>query len=136
MKPEIIFEHPRLILTHYPNESCILETWNGFTDFNLFAELLSKVIGLMAEKKARNLILDTREHKGLSPDGQQHGVDVCTNYAKKHGQMKHAIIVPNDVFSKFSVNNFTKKLEKSELVVNRYFSNLEDALSWMNEKID
>lgn len=133
MEPEVIFEHPKLILTYYPKESSILETWKGYTDFALFSELLSHVIQFMIEKKAKNLILDTREHRGLSPEGQQHGVIVCSEHAKKYGQMKHAIIVPDDVFSKFSVDNFTRKLDKSELVVNRYFKEVKDALAWMME---
>ncbi len=133
MESEVIFEHPSLTLTYYPAESCILETWRGFTKFELFAHLLEKVLNLMVEKGAKNLILDTRLHKGLDPKGQQHGVDQCSNHAKKHGQMKHAIIVPEDIFSRFSVDNFTKKLDKSILVVNAYFKEVDDALAWMRE---
>lgn len=134
MKSEVIFTHERLTLTYYPEASAILETWEGFTSFELFASLLEEVLKLMLLKGAKNLILDTRLHRGLSPQGQEHGVKRCTLHAKEHGQMLHAIIVPEDVFSKFSVENFVKKLDKSQLVVNAYFKDVEDALQWIIAK--
>ncbi|MBN1142924.1 MAG: hypothetical protein JXA72_00810 [Bacteroidales bacterium] len=134
MKSEIILEHDSLTLTYYPEASCILETWKGFTSFELFSSLLEEVLKLMVQKGAKNLILDTRMHRGLSPQGQEHGVNRCTQHAKQHGQMLHAIIVPEDVFSKFSVENFVKKLDKSQLVVNAYFREVEDALNWITTK--
>ena len=48
--------------------------------------------------------------------------------------MLHAIIVPEDIFTKFSVDNFVKKLDKSQLVVNAYFKEVEDALKWIMEQ--
>jgi hypothetical protein len=75
MKSEVILKHESLTLTYYPEASCILETWNGFTSFELFSELLEEVLKLMIQKGAKNLILDTRLHKGLSPKGQEHGVN-------------------------------------------------------------
>lgn len=134
MKSEEIFKHESLILTYYPEASCILESWVGYTSFELFSELLEEVMKLMVKKGAKNLILDTRLHKGLSPQGQEHGVNRCSIHAKEHGQMLHAIIVPADIFSKFSVDSFVKKLDKSQLVVNAYFKDVEDALKWIMEK--
>lgn len=136
MKSETILEHASLTLTYYPEASCILETWKGFTSFELFSSLLEEVLKLMVQKGAKNLILDTRLHRGLSPQGQEHGVNRCTQHAKQYGQMLHAIIVPEDVFSKFSVENFVKKLDKSQLVVNAYFKEVEDALKWITTKHD
>lgn len=134
MEKEVIFEHPRLTLTYYPMESAILETWNGFTEFELFAELLDKTIKLMVEKGAKNLILDVREHKGLNPKGNEHGAKVCLEHAKKHGRMKHAIVVPSYIFSQMSVDNFEKNIGKEkgdELVLNKHFKSVEDALEWL-----
>jgi hypothetical protein len=136
MEKEIIFEHPRLKLTHYPQESCILETWNGFTDYDMFVELLDKTMKFMIEKKAKNLILDVREHKGLNPQGNEHGAKVCIEHAKKHGKMKHAIVIPSYLFSQMSVNNFERNVNTNkgdEMVVNKHFQNVEDALAWMIE---
>jgi len=133
MEHEIIFKHENLVLTLYPKESCIVETWKGFTNDTIFKELLDKTMLLKVENRVKNLILDTREHKGLSPEGQKHGVEVCDAHAKKHGKMKHAIIVPKDIFSKFSVENFTRNFDENALVVNKYFDNINDALNWMNE---
>jgi hypothetical protein len=136
MEKEIIFEHPRLTLTHYPKESCILESWNGFTTFELFAELLDKTIKFMIEKNAKNLILDVREHKGLNPKGNEHGARVCIEHAQQYGKMKHAIVIPSYLFSQMSVDNFERNVKTNkgnELVENRHFQSIEDALAWMQE---
>ncbi len=134
MEKKVVFEHPRLTLTHYPDESCILETWNGFTDYDLFVELLDTTIQFMNSTNSRNLILDVREHKGLNPKANEHGAKVCIEQAKKNGTMKHAIVLPGYLFSQMSVDNFVRNVgaEKGEeLVVNAYFKEVEEALEWM-----
>jgi hypothetical protein len=136
MEKEVIFEHPNLKLTFYPAESCILETWMGFTEYELFVDLLDKTIAFMVEKSARHLILDVRNHKGLNPKANEHGAKVCVNHAKKYGQMKHAIVVPEYLFSQMSVDNFVRNVnvEKGEeLVVNAYFKETDEALAWIRK---
>lgn len=131
MEGTLIFNHPNLKLTHFPEESAIYEQWNGFTNDELFEELLVNVMELKIANKAKNLILDTREHKGLSPKAQKHATETCDSHARKHGQMKHAIIVSSDIFSKFSLSNFTKTFDKSTLVINEYFETLDSARKWL-----
>lgn len=134
MNSEVIFTHPRLTLTHYPKGNYILETWNGYTSTELFNELLTIILNFLVEKKSHKLILDTREHKGLSPEGQRHAADRCSEHAKKHGQLWHATVVPKDIFSKFSVDSFSEKIDKTSPMVNRFFNNLEEAMAWMEQE--
>ncbi|NLF43695.1 MAG: hypothetical protein GX587_13455 [Bacteroidales bacterium] len=136
MEPEIIFTHPKLILSYYKDEAAILETWNGFTDYTVFSELLGVILSKLVEKNAHNLILDTRQHKGLSPEAQQYGATTCIEHAKKYGPIKHAIIIPENAFSKLSVNNFVKNVDNENgnlLVINAYFTEVEQALVWMGQ---
>jgi hypothetical protein len=133
MKPEVIFEHPSLILTHYPNGNFIYEEWHGYTSRELFNELLTEVLTFLVKKKSNKLILDVRDHPGLSPEGQKDASNRCVEWAKQNGQLWHATILPPDVFSKFSVQNFGKRIDADAPVINRYFETVESATAWMEQ---
>jgi hypothetical protein len=83
---------------------------------------------------ADGLILDAREHKGLGPEAQEVAAKAIGGYAKKHGKFKEAIIVPKDVFSKFSVENYAKKVAVANPITTRFFDNVEAAEAWLREE--
>ncbi len=133
MENEIVFEHKNLKIEYCPKGNYIHETWWGATPGDSFNELLEKIIEILIDKKAEGLILDAREHKGLGPKSQELAAEKIGGYAKQYRHLKQAIIVPEDVFSKFSVENFTKLLGDSNPVITQYFDNVEDAKKWLEE---
>lgn len=133
MEKEIIYEDKNLRLEFYPQGGYLHETWWGMTFHDSFIKLLDIIIKSLEKNEARGLLLDAREHKGLSPAMQELAAKRHEEYAKKYGFLKQAIIVPKDVFSKFSVKNYTRQFDEEYLVENMYFDNIEEAKKWLHE---
>ncbi len=133
MENKIVFEDKNLRMEYVANGNYIHETWWGTTVPDVFNRLLDIIIQELENTKATGIILDAREHKGLGPASQERAAKKIGEYAAKVGRFRQAIIVPKDVFSKFSVENFSKKLEK-EVVVTRYFEDVDSAQKWLQEE--
>jgi hypothetical protein len=133
MEPEVLLEHENLKIDYFQNGNYILETWWGSTIGNTFPELLEKIVEILLKKKIDGLILDAREHKGLSPTNQELAAKRIGETAHQLGQLRQAIVVPKDVFSKFSVENFEKKLSGDETVITMYFDDVNKAKEWMEQ---
>lgn len=131
---KIEFENEKLKITFSEKGKYMLQTWWGHTSDLEFEVLLEKIVGILKEKGARGLILDAREHKGLGPSAQAYAAKRIGEYAVESGIVfRQAIIIPKDVFSKFSVTNYSKKLDESSPVVNRFFDDVDKARQWMME---
>ena len=132
MTREELYKDKNLLLEYIEDGNYLHETWWGVTPHDVFMMHLEIIIKALEEKNADGLILDAREHKGLGPKEQDIAAKRIGEYAKKHGGLKQAIIVPHDVFSKFSVDNYSKKLDESKSGV-QYFVDIPDAESWLKE---
>lgn len=130
MENKIVFEDKNLRMEYVKKGNYIHETWWGTTVPDVFNRLLDIIIQELENTKATGIILDAREHKGLGPASQELAAKKIGEYAAKVGRFRQAIIVPKDVFSKFSVENFSKKLEK-EIVVTQYFEDIDSAQKWL-----
>ena len=131
MEKELLYEDKNLRLEYIPDGNYLHETWWGYTPGEKFRKLLDVIIDCLEKKKASGLILDAREHKGLGPDSQKLAAERHGEYAKTYGQLNQAIVVPKDVFSKFSVTNYSTKFDPNAPVASKYFDNLEDAAKWL-----
>jgi hypothetical protein len=129
----IVYEDKNLRLEYVNEGNYIHETWWGITTNEVFYKLLNTIVDELNKADADGLILDAREHKGLGPEAQEVAAKTIGNYAKKHGKFKEAIIVPKDVFSRFSVENYAKKVKVDTPVDTRFFDNLEAAEAWHRE---
>lgn len=132
MEREIVYEDSNLRLEFVEEGRYLHETWWGRTPGETFARLLSIIVEKLNEHNADGLLLDAREHKGLGPDSQKLAAEAIGNYARNHGKLKEAIIVPKDVFSQFSVENYSKKLKEGENPVDtRFFDSVDTAEEWL-----
>ena len=129
-----VFHNEKLRITFTEKGRYMHQTWWGSTTDLEFEVLLDRIVEILTENKVNGLILDAREHKGLGPSAQALAARRIGQYATDSGQpFKQAVIVPKDVFSKFSVTNYTKKLDEYNPVTNRFFDDVAKAKEWMEE---
>jgi len=131
MTKEEFYKDENLLLEYVAEGNYLHETWWGSTTEPIFEKLLDVIMKALNEKKADGLILDAREHKGLSPKSQELAAKTIGSYATEHGGLKQAIIIPKDAFSKFSVNNYSKKLDEDSKQGIKYFDSIEKAQEWL-----
>ncbi|MBN1416135.1 MAG: hypothetical protein JW973_13620 [Bacteroidales bacterium] len=131
MDRKIVHEDKNLRLEYVKNGNYLHETWWGFTSDETFTKLVNVIVQELTNNNADGLLLDAREHKGLSPKAQKLAVKRIGEYANQHGKLKEAIIVPEDVFSNFSVENYSKEVIKDSPNETRFFDNIEKAEEWL-----
>lgn len=134
MKNKVLYQDQNLKLEYVDNGKYLHETWRGITPGEVFLNLLNIIIKYLYKKKCDGLLLDARQHKGLSPQSQELAARLHKEYAHEHGSLKQAIVVPDDIFSKFSVDNYSKQFKEDHLVEIRYFNNLDSAKEWLESK--
>ncbi|MBN1117477.1 MAG: hypothetical protein JXA77_09750 [Bacteroidales bacterium] len=134
MERKTVYEDENLRLEFVEKGRYLHETWWGRTPGETFKKLLDIIVKELKTNNANGLLLDAREHKGLGPDSQKLAAETIGNYAKAHGSLKEAIIVPKDVFSQFSVENYSKKIKETENpVTTQFFDSVEKAENWLQE---
>jgi len=131
---KVLYEDKNLILKYVKDGNYVHETWYGYTPKDVFSELLYELIKQIKQTNSTGILLDAREHKGLGPDSQQLAATEIGNLAKEIGGIREAIVVPGDVFSKFSVENYTKKKDDSKAVETEFFDDLKKAEDWLKGK--
>ena len=134
MKREKLYKDENLLLEYIEEGKYLHETWWGHTPHEVFMKHLDLIIKILEEKEADGLLLDACEHKGLEPKDQRIAAKRISEYRHKHGRLKQAIIVPKNVFSKFSVENFGKIIDEESKNEIKYFTNTQEAESWLKEK--
>ncbi len=131
---EVLIENENLTLEYHHEGRYIIETWRGFTSDSTFAQLVDKIYEYSEQKGIKGKIIDVSAHKGLSPVAQKYAAEKLEKFTKDFWDIKEAIIVPTDVFSKFSVDSYVKELnEKTQKVSVKYFDRLSEAKAWMED---
>jgi|WetSurSiteA1Bulk_404760.scaffolds.fasta_scaffold03534_2 hypothetical protein len=126
-----LYEDKNLKLDYVSEGNYLHETWWGITLKDTFEKLMNVIAKSLNEHNADGVLLDTREHKGLGPEAQEYAARTIGEYAKKHGKFKEAIVMPKDVFSAFSVENYSKKVSKDNPVEVKFFGSIDKAVEWL-----
>ncbi len=132
MNKEVIFNDEKLLLEYSDEEKILYQTWKGLTLNETFTNLLDETFKVIVEKQPDGILLDAREHKGLGPANHALVAEKLEEYAKNHGVIKQAFLLPEDIFSKVSVENFSKRMEAEEThVVTGIFKSFDEAVNWL-----
>ena len=131
MTQEIIFQDKHLLLTYIPDGKYIHETWWGLTPSFKFLKYLDIIINTLEEKQADGLLLDAREHLGLTQKDRDIAAEKHFNYALEHGKLYQAIMVPKDMFSEHSVKSYGQQFENKNNCVTKFFIDIEAAEKWL-----
>ncbi len=135
MENEVVLDHPNLRIIYVEKGSYNYEIWRGSTPELVFKDLVKKAQAIMYEKKVKGIILDAREHKGLDPEMQQYAAISIGKFALEVRPIKKAIIVPENVFSKYSLENYSYNVSKTDCPVTiKFFIELYKAKRWMEEE--
>ncbi len=134
MEKIILFEDEHLVLEYVSQGNFIYQKWKGITPNKTFIKYLNIVLNLLEEKKIKNVLLDTREHGGAGPESQKIAAEMVGEYAKKNGKLTEAILVPDDVFAKFTVENYAKKHDTNPFFETRFFKDIDEAQAWLVER--
>jgi hypothetical protein len=128
-----VFKNDVLTIGYDDQKSLMTLTWKGLTVLSLFKECIDHYSVCINKYKPARLLIDVREHKGTSPEGQAYAAEATHNFAKNNGiQLKQALVLSHDIFSVVSVKGYDSKLNTKEApVITESFDSKDKALHWL-----
>jgi hypothetical protein len=127
----IYFDKKFLQIEYLEDIHAGIGNWNGFVSENDYKEGLNKMIDFYIEKKVSKWIANLSKMEAISPELQEWANNDWFPRALKAGVQYMAIIVPEDVFNQFAVENIMTKV--GEALTTHYFSNVDDAKKWIKQ---
>ncbi len=128
----ILFERPYLTVAYDEELNCIQQNWKGFAKSHDFREGILKSVEFLEEKQADKILSNTKEFSVVKKEDTDWVAKEITPILVEKGMRKMAFIVPSNVFTQVSVNNF--KDEANKIVSICYFDDVQKAKDWMAGK--
>lgn len=135
MSKESLYKQPNVEVFHDTITSAIYIYWKGFVMVEDFKKAMLKALEFYIEKKAKHWIIDQTERQAVHPKVNEWVLEEfypkLLEVAQKDARM--AVIVPKDVFGRFSMNSQTESLTKKyeEMIPYQYFQSLSEVLKWL-----
>ncbi|EAY31969.1 hypothetical protein [Microscilla marina] len=131
-----LYKDNNLTIKYAKESSTLLMTWSGYTNDDTYCNLIDLINKLMVANKVKRTLHDVREHKGITPKSQDYAAELSLEFRQKHWQMdKRAMVIKpdHDVFSKYGVQRFVKKVEDIDYEGQRreFFDDVEEAYAWI-----
>ena len=134
MEREVVFEEKNLRLEYSENGNYLCLIWGLHTPEPYFKSKIDEIMKISEERNVSGFYVDTVNNKGISPGSQEYAARKVEEYANKRELFKQAFVVPPDIFSKFSVESYSKKVQDySGNVVLQFFDSETAACAWLEE---
>ena len=132
MEKEVLFEEQNLRLEYSRKGNYLRLIWGSHTPEPYFMAKIDEIMKISEDRNVSGFYVDTVNNKGISPASQEYAARKVEEYANKRDLFKQAFVVPPDIFSKFSVENYSKKVQDySGNVVLQFFESETDACAWL-----
>lgn len=110
--------------------NCVQMEWKKFVHGEGFRSGLNKGLELVNSRKTAKWLADLKHLRVISVADQEWSKNDWFPRAISNGIRHMAIVLPDDLFAKLSVNSIMTNVEISELFV-RYFNDVNDAEQWL-----
>lgn len=127
----ILYRKPYVTIEQDDRLKCLIQNWKGFATSANFREAINVSLKLFEQGGFEKIISNTKDFSLVKKEDTDWVAQVITPQLVRHGLRYMAFVVPSNVFSQLSVNNF--KEEAGKAVSIRYFEDLEKAKSWCVE---
>jgi hypothetical protein len=125
----ILYEKTYITLEYDEKLNCLTQHWKGFATSEQFREGINQSVLYFQDKKINKLISDTKDFAVVKKDDTDWVASYATPIMVKNGLKYMAFILPTNVFTQVSVNNFKSKAD--DILQIKYFDNLDKALQWL-----
>ncbi len=126
-----VFESENIIIERDDNLKCLIQNWKGFATSEKFREGIQKSIDLFKDKKLDKILSNTKDFGMVKKEDTEWVNSYSMPLLIKNGLRYMAFVVPSNVFSQMSVENFKK--EMAGPVELRFYEDVAKAKEWMAE---
>ena len=132
----IVFTEKYIKLEYIEEHQCIIEHWKGYLSSEEWKYYHDEILLPFVKKnKVLRVISDTKQLSVICKEDAEWLTAVFLPKLVKEGVKYVVFVIPDDLFTKISVDNFREGAEK--LVIVKYFLELVEAQNWIyNSEID
>ncbi len=126
----ILYQKPYLTIELDEKLQCLIQNWKGFATSEQFREGITQSVKFFQEKKNINkLISNTKDFAVVKKDDTDWVANTATPLMVQNGLKYMAFVLPTNVFTQVSVNNFKSKAD--EILQIQYFDDLDKSKQWL-----
>jgi len=125
----ILYQQSFICLQYNQELACLTQHWKGFASSSQFRQAIQETVHYVESKGIDKLISNTKDFAGVKKEDTDWVANVATPKMVQKGLKTMAFIVPTNVFTQVSVNNFKNKAD--ELLQIQYFDDLQTAHQWL-----
>lgn len=134
IKIENLFHNSQGIQVGYNTDTnTAILVLHGFLKYDQFVEASEILMDCISKYKPENLLADLRTSKVLSKEIQEYNNTVVAPFLTSSSIKRNPLLVSEDVFLKFTVNNIERKFKSDFKFEVRHFTKYEQFLEWINE---
>ena len=127
----IVYSKPYVTIERNDELKCLIQNWKGFAVSEKFREAINASLIQFKQGEEDKIISNTKDFSLVKKEDTDWVAQVIMPQLVQHGLRYMAFVVPSNIFSQLSVDNFK---EEAGTVVNiRYFEDLESAKEWCAE---
>ena len=127
----LLLQKPFVTIEYDETLRCLIQNWVGFAKSADFRFAINESLEFFKKAKVDKIISNTKNASLVKKEDTDWVAQVITPQMVRHGLRYMAFVVPTNVFTQFSVDNF--KEEASAVVSIRYFDNPTAASEWLSE---
>jgi hypothetical protein len=126
----ILFQKPYVTLELDEEKQCLIQNWNGFATSEQFREAINQSVKLFVEKRyLKKIISNTKDFAVVKKEDTDWVATHANPVLIENGLKYMAFVIPTNVFTQVSVNNFKSKAD--EVLQIQYFDDLAKAKQWI-----
>lgn len=127
----LVVNDKNLVLAYDEDLKCIIQTWKGHFSSDYFKEGVERTNQLFANKRpVSRFLVDAQNASLIKKEDTDWAAKTAIPTAIRHGLKYYGFVVPTNVFTQLSLNNFQKELNQPSLEI-KLFDNIDAARAWM-----
>ena len=127
----ILFERPYVTLELDEEFSCLTQRWKGFAKSEQFREGINKSLEIFQQRQIDKIISDTQNASLVKKEDTDWVATIIIPKLVQRGLRCMAFIVPTNVFTQISVDNFKNEAKGGVRI--QYFDDYEKAKEWISK---
>lgn len=127
-----VINQKHLTLEYDESHKCIVQVWNGYFTSEQFRNGVISTNKLFEQKKPPRFLVDISNCNIVKKEDTDWAATHAIPLAIKNGLKYYAFVVPTNVFSQMTLNNFKSEVE-SHITI-QPFDNRKLAIEWLNSQ--
>jgi hypothetical protein len=129
-----VIDQKHLTLEYDESQKCIIQVWKGFFSSEQFRNGVKSTNQLFEQKNPARFLVDISTCNHIKKEDTDWAATHAIPLAIKNGLKYYAFVVPTNVFTQMTLNNFKSEVE-SHITI-QPFDNAKSAREWLCSQPD